>query len=157
MLGQTEWYQDAAQRWVYLPNADSDAWRAAAERLLRMALPLARHVHRDLYCGGYPSGEQAQWDLERAEAYGEHVTANAENAREWLAQTPLYETLVKGVGAPETADEDDFDVPESGLPPVVSPDPLAQQKRVELSELDKTIEKVRATLQYLEELRGRLA
>jgi len=147
-LDQDTWYGDSNGKWWKIAEMEPFFKAAAADRLLRLALPIAHAVFKDLYAYGYPSGEQAQWEVERGEAEAEHIMASEENAREWIARTPLYAALG---GLP---DLDATEEPEEAPVPPQRPD---EQSRVELAELDKAIERTRETLRYLEELRGRLA
>lgn len=149
VLEQTTWYQDASGTLRLIEDMPQDLRSAASDRLLRLALPFAQNVFRDLYAYAAPSGEQAQWEVERGEAQAEHILASVDNAREWMAQTPLY-TALKG-----TKPYEDWEPPE--MEETAPPMRQDQQMEVERAELDKVIARTRENLRYLEELRGRLA
>lgn len=148
MLDQEEWYLDSGGRRLELSAMTAEERVQAAERLYRLALVFARSYFRDLYAYGSPSGEQAQIDLDRAEAEAESITDSAENARRWMVQMPLYEAL-RGRKAPV--------VPEDLEEPPPPPRMANEQNRVELVALDAAIRRTEENLQYLRELRGRLA
>ncbi len=111
MLGQDEWYRGQTLMWFRVADMSEEGRQAAVERLMKFAYPMVQDVFKDLYAYGYPSGEQAQWDLERAEGQAEGAMASPESAREWMAQTPLYLALTSSedpgeeleLGRPETA------------------------------------------------------
>ncbi len=93
MLDQCHWYRDASGNWFHLSEMGVDSRGIAARRLKQFALSFANSAFRDLYAYGYPSGEQAQWEVDRAEAEAEHIMASQENAEQWIVRTPLYEAL----------------------------------------------------------------
>lgn len=149
MLEQSEVYIDSAGTRYRVLDLSLMERQRACDRLERFALSFAHLVFRDLYAYGYPSGEQAQMDVERGEAEAESIMASQESAREWIKHTPLYEALKDMAWDPEPEEPS-----EAATAPPMRQD---EQMRVELAELDKAIERTEATLTYLRELRGRLA
>lgn len=150
MLEQSVWYRFASGSWIAISEMSKDERDIAAKRLFKFALSFARTVYEGLYSYGYPSGEQAQWDLERGEAEAEHIMSSNESAQEWMVQTPLYCALT---GSRPYEDWDPEGVTEVAS---VSPQRADGQMRTELTELDKAITRTEETLQYLRQLRGRL-
>jgi hypothetical protein len=151
MLEQSVWYRFASGSWILISEMSKDERDIAAERLFKFALSFARTVYEGLYCYGYPSGEQAQIDLERGEAEAEHVMSSNESAQEWMAQTPLYCALT---GSRPYEDWEPEEVAEAAPVP---PRRADEQMRTELAELNEVITRTEKNLQYLLELRGRLS
>lgn len=155
MVEQGEWYKTPHGRVVQISDMTEQEKRIAARRLESFALSFARSVFSDLYCYGYPSGEQAQMDVERGEGMVEIILESEANAREWMRSTTLYETLTGRKALMERNGPEDPDAEEGWKPvPSLRED---RQTAVELASLDKAIARTRENLAYLEELRGRLA
>lgn len=166
MLAQTEWYQDASGAWYQLSQMGEDSKGIAAERLTTFALTFAHTVFKDLYAYGYPSGEQAQWDLERAEGEAEAIMASKESAREWIAQSPLYEALTghKASVEPEEWEEGYEELAASHTPVRPRFEDMEAGRKMEISLLDQEIlrlgqveHQTQQVLKYLRELRERLS
>ncbi len=155
MLDQVEWYRDSAGNWWQVAEMGKLFRRASAERLIQVALPMAKNVFRDLYAYGMPSGEQAQMDLERGEAEVEVILESEANAQDWMRQTALYAALT-GKEAPVVPEE-----PEEppGTPYEVKEE--ARQKALaalygEILRLEQVENQVGITLKALRDMRDSL-